>query len=173
VSGIDGTSRNNKRPRGVADAFQVRKDIVEFHRDDSSNIFTNDPSGLGFPNNSQHFRPDRTVICLAESLPGDTERLARKSTCEQVNPGVVGSVEGEDVGMDARHSACRLRLAFVPRVSDTACVSVLSVLSFALGVGQKRSEPFFEDLLCIWFSFAKADCFVSAGLRGYRKTSDA
>jgi hypothetical protein len=108
VSGIDGTSRNNKRPRGVAEAFQVRKDIVEFHRDDSSNILTNDPSWLGFPNNSQHFRPDRTVICLAESLPGDTERLARKSTCEQVNPGVVGSVEGEDVGVESWIARVRL-----------------------------------------------------------------
>ena len=105
MSGIDGTSRNNKRPRGVADAFQVRKDIVEFHRDDSTNIFTNDPSGLGFPNNSQHFRPDRTVIFRASSLPGDTERLARKSPCEQVNPGVVGSVEGEDVWVQSRRMA--------------------------------------------------------------------
>ena len=45
-------------------------------------------------------------------------------------------------------------------------------LSSTTGVGQNRAEPFFEDLLCIWFSFAKADCCVTAGLRGYRKTSD-
>jgi hypothetical protein len=101
VSGIDGTSRNNKRPRGVADAFQVRKDIVEFHRDDSSNILTNEPSGLCPVNNSEHFRPERTLIFRASSLPGDTERLARKSPCEKVNPGVVGSVEGEDVIMES------------------------------------------------------------------------
>jgi hypothetical protein len=114
VSGIDGTSRNNKRPRGVADAFQVRKDIVEFHRDDSSNVFTNDPSGLCPVNNSQHFRPERTVICRAFSLPGDAERLARKSPCEQVNPGVVVSVEGEDVGMEARRSTSILRFCGGP-----------------------------------------------------------
>jgi hypothetical protein len=44
--------------------------------------------------------------------------------------------------------------------------------SSTVGVGQNRAEPFFEDLLCIWFSFAKADCCVSAGLRGYRKAAD-
>ena len=104
VSGIDGTSRNNKRPRGVADAFQVRKDIVELHRDDSSNVLTNDPTGVCAVNNSEHFRPERTVIFLAESLPGDAERLTRKSPCEQVNPGVVGAVEGEDVGVDSRRN---------------------------------------------------------------------
>jgi hypothetical protein len=164
VSGIDGTSRNNKRPRGVAEAFQVRKDIVELHRDDSSNVLTNDPSGLGFPNNSQHFRPDRSVICLAESLPGDTERLARKSTCEQIDSGVVGSVEAEDVGMESW--IARVRLWKSPLFRVTLFASSL------VGVGQNRAEPFFDDLLCIWFSFAKADGLISAGLRGYRKTSN-
>jgi hypothetical protein len=41
-----------------------------------------------------------------------------------------------------------------------------------LGVGQNRAEPFFEDLLCIFLFFAKADGCVTAGLRGYRKTSN-
>ena len=168
VSGIDGTSRNNKRPRGVADAFQVRKDIVEFHRDDSSNIFTNDPSGSRLANNAEHFRPDRTVICLAESLPGDTERLARKSTCEQVDSGVVGSVEVEDVGMEERWAAVARPMLFRSSAFASTYIPPIS----AVGVGQNRSEPLFEDLLCIWFSFAKADCFVTAGLRGYRKAAN-
>ena len=112
MSGIDGTSRNNKRPRGVADAFQVRKDIVEFHRDDSSNVLTNDPTGVCAVNNSEHLRPERTVICRAFSLPGDAERLTRKSPCEQVNPCVVGAVEGEDVVMESRAYSTMLRGQF-------------------------------------------------------------
>jgi len=79
-----GTSRNNKRPRGVADASQVRKHVVEFQTDDSRHILSKDPSRLGVCNNPQHFRPERTVIARASSLPGNAEWLARKSPCDQV-----------------------------------------------------------------------------------------
>jgi len=57
VLGVNGASRNNKRLDGVAFTFQVRNTSVEFHVDDSSNIFTNDPSGPGFAYNPEHFRP--------------------------------------------------------------------------------------------------------------------
>jgi|ERR1035437_10559243 hypothetical protein len=99
MSGIDGTSRNNNRPCGVADAFQVRKHTVEFHVDDSRHVLSKNPSWSCLRNNSEHFRPDVTVIFLAPSLPGTTERLARKSPCDEPHPGVVGSVEGEYVGV--------------------------------------------------------------------------
>jgi hypothetical protein len=99
VSGIDGTSRNSKRPCGVADSFQVRKHVVEFHCDDSRNVFAKHPSGSCFVNNAAHLRPDRAVICRASALPGNAERLARKSACEQVAASVLGSVEVEDVGV--------------------------------------------------------------------------
>ena len=84
VSGIDTASRNNKRPAGVADAFQLRKHVVEFHRDDSRNVLAKHPSGSCFFNNAQHLRPEMTVIRRASSLPGDAEWLARKSTCDEV-----------------------------------------------------------------------------------------
>jgi hypothetical protein len=32
----------------------------------------------------------------------------------------------------------------------------------ALGVGQNRAEPFFEDLLCIFFFFTERHRFVTA-----------
>src|SRR6185369_16249364 len=67
VSGVDGTSRNNKRLAGVTDSFQVRKHTVEFHADDSKNIFTNDPSGPGCLDNFKHRRPEMAVICLASA----------------------------------------------------------------------------------------------------------
>jgi hypothetical protein len=59
--------------------------LVEFHIDDSSNIFANDPSGPLLFNNSQHFRPEIAVIIFASSLPAITEWLARKAPCEQVD----------------------------------------------------------------------------------------
>jgi hypothetical protein len=79
VRGVDGASRNNNRPRGVADTFQRSKTIVERHIDDSSNILTKHPTGLKFRNNAQHLRPEETVIRLASSLPGTTEWLAGKT----------------------------------------------------------------------------------------------
>jgi hypothetical protein len=78
VFGIDGASWNNKRLDGVAFTFQVRKHSVEFHVDDSSNVFTKHPSGPGLLYNSEHFRPERTVICRASALPGLGKWLARK-----------------------------------------------------------------------------------------------
>jgi len=85
MRGFDGTSRNNKRPCGVAEYFQVRKHRVERHSDDSRNILAKEPSGSEFFNNVAHFRPEVTVICRASLLPGNTERLARESGANKVN----------------------------------------------------------------------------------------
>jgi hypothetical protein len=52
------------------------------HREDSSNVLTNEPIGLDFVNAAVHVRPEVAVIALASSLPGDTERLARKAASE-------------------------------------------------------------------------------------------
>jgi hypothetical protein len=78
VFGVDGASWNNKRLDGVAFTFQVRKHSVEFHRDESSNVLTKHPSGPGFVYNSEHLRPEITVILLASALPGLGKWLARK-----------------------------------------------------------------------------------------------
>jgi hypothetical protein len=93
VRGVDGTSRNSKRPRGVANGFQVKKHVVERQTDDARNILANDPSGSFLFNNSEHFRPEITVIFFASLLPGLTEWLARKPACDDINaselPGLV------------------------------------------------------------------------------------
>jgi len=107
VRGIDGASRNNKRPCGVADSLQVSQHRVEFHVDDSSNVFAKDESGSCFLNKAEHLRPERTVILRASPVPGHAERLARKSTCDEVNPVVIGSVEAVDVGDKARTGSPR------------------------------------------------------------------
>jgi hypothetical protein len=84
VFGVDGDSWNNKRPAGVAFAFQVSKHLVECHADDASNIFANDPSGSFLCNNSEHFRPEVAVIRFACLLPGDREWLAWEPACDDV-----------------------------------------------------------------------------------------
>jgi len=85
VRGTEGTSRNNKRPAGVAEAFQVSKRCVEPHSDDSRHILSNNPSGSEFFNNAAHFRPEVTVIILASSLPGNGKWLAGESSANKVN----------------------------------------------------------------------------------------
>jgi hypothetical protein len=97
VSGVDGASWNNKRLHGVAFTFQVRNTVVEFHRDESSNVLTNDPSGPGFAYNPEHFRPERTVIRRASSLPGLGKWLAWKPSGKQSCAPVSGSVELSNV----------------------------------------------------------------------------
>jgi len=82
VRGVFGASWNNKRLHFVAFTFQVRNTIVESHVDKTSDVLSNDITGLAFGNNPKHFRPEVTVIFLASSLPGAGERLTRKSTCE-------------------------------------------------------------------------------------------
>jgi len=114
VFGIDGTSWNREWVGdGVSDCFKRRHDFKEVssssssvyfshlsnsrtlgvqrrcaieldHVGDSTNIFCKHPIGPSFRNNSEHFRPERTVILLASSLPGATERLARKSACDEI-----------------------------------------------------------------------------------------
>jgi hypothetical protein len=98
MRGVDGASRNNKRLDFIAFGFQVRTHLLEFHIDDSSNVLTNDPSGLGFRNNSEHFRPEVTVILLASTLPGDRERLAGEAPGKQSCSVEAGAGEGADVG---------------------------------------------------------------------------
>ena len=99
VSGIDGTSWNNERLRGVADPFQVRKHNIEAQRDVPSNIFTEEPSGSGKFKNSANLWPEVAVIFLAFSLPGVTERLARVACGNNVGLSAFISSECFDVVM--------------------------------------------------------------------------
>ena len=101
VSGIDGTSRNNKRLDGVTDALQVSKHTVEFHVDDSRHILAKHPSGPDSLDNAKHCRPEVAVIALAPSLPGAGKRLAGKASGEEgasSKPGKVGVSDVSKIG---------------------------------------------------------------------------
>jgi len=83
VRGVDGASWNNDRFDFVTFRFQISVHLVECHVDDPSNILTNDPSWPCLAYDSEHFRPEIAVICLASLLPGNAEWLAGESACEK------------------------------------------------------------------------------------------
>ena len=55
------------------------------HREDSSNVFSNNPIGSDLVNAAEHVRPEVAVIFRASASPGITERLARKAASEHVH----------------------------------------------------------------------------------------
>lgn len=85
VSRIDGCSRNNKRPRGVPETFQVSEHIVECQRDDPSNILANDPSGSCECNNFAHRRPEVTVVSLCSLFSSVAEGLAGEAATDEID----------------------------------------------------------------------------------------
>jgi hypothetical protein len=115
VGGVDGTSRNNERLRGVASSLQVRKHLVEAHADVTSNILKQAPSGPECADNRKHVRPEVTVILRAASLPGEGKRLAWVSAANKVNCGELCAVESLDVSpaRDAGPVFCENAVAIV------------------------------------------------------------
>lgn len=81
----DSCSRNNKRPRGVAETLQVSEHIVEDHRDEPSNVFANDPSGSRECNDAAHLRPEVAVVRFAFLFSGDTEGLAGEAPTDKID----------------------------------------------------------------------------------------
>jgi hypothetical protein len=73
--------------------------LVECHIDDSRHILTKEPSGLEDGKAPHHFRPEVTVIVLACSLPGATERLTGEPSTDKVNCGDVSPVDRFDVAV--------------------------------------------------------------------------
>jgi len=99
VRGTDGCSRNNDRPAGVAEAFQVSQHVVEAHRDDASNVLSQDVGRSALVNDAAHLRPEMAVIFRAHALPG-------------VRPGLTGEPSGEEVegGLFAQLPGSRSRM---------------------------------------------------------------
>jgi hypothetical protein len=59
--------------------------LVEAHRDVTSNIFSNNPSGPELVHEPIHFRPEVAVIARAFSLPGQAKGLTRESAGNKVD----------------------------------------------------------------------------------------
>jgi len=71
VEGVDGTSRYNNRPAGVAVRFQVSQNSVEAHRDVPRYVLSQDETGSAKVDNPAHLWPEMAVILRAQSLPGE------------------------------------------------------------------------------------------------------
>ena len=57
----------------------------EYHREDSSNVFTNKPSGSNLFDDTKHLRPEVTVIFISKSLSCQAVDLTRESCREDIN----------------------------------------------------------------------------------------
>jgi hypothetical protein len=147
-----------ERPRSVAFQFQISKHRVEFHADETANILSNDPSGPRLMDDSKHLRPDRTVIFLASSLPGVTERLAGEPPGKQSCSSESGAVEGEDVGDEERSVLPTTVSRFGKRLGALAdsSVTVAPIAVHTLGVGNSP-EPCLEDFLTEGLDFTERD----------------
>ena len=66
VRGANRASWKIKRPCGVAFAFQVSEYFVQAQFDEPNNVFSNNPSGPEFPDNSKHFWPEMAGVVLSK-----------------------------------------------------------------------------------------------------------
>jgi hypothetical protein len=106
---IDGTSRDNDRPAGVADAFQISEHSVEpILANRCRNLFSHHDSGPAGTDESERFGPEVPFVRGALLFSGDGERLARGASAPEgsvVRPagetgGVGPSAEaGEEVAL--------------------------------------------------------------------------
>lgn len=75
---IDGTSRDNDRPAGVLDAFQVSSNSVEpVLANRCRNLLSHDDSGPAGVDETEKVGPQVPSVTLGFALPGNRERLAR------------------------------------------------------------------------------------------------
>lgn len=100
VRGTDGTSRNKQRLDGISFTLKITADGLDdvflplavyrlilseqrgltshvsrlaglYHREDATNVLTNDPTGPDLVNGTEHVRPEVTAVLRAPSLAGD------------------------------------------------------------------------------------------------------
>jgi hypothetical protein len=95
---IDGTSRDNGRPPGVVDAFQVSKDSVEpILANRCRNLFSHEDSGPAGTDEAKEVGPQVPVVILSSACAGDREWLAGTGACPQlalVRPSSQSSCKG-------------------------------------------------------------------------------
>lgn len=97
VRRTDGTSRNNKRPAGVAKRFQVSEHSVESQCDESRSIFSKHPSGPDVRNDVAHSRPEPSGVASSPPPAGETDGLARESATDEIDGSKVPWINRGDV----------------------------------------------------------------------------
>ena len=82
---IDGTSRDNGRPAGVVDAFQVSKHSVEpILANRCRNLLSHEDSGPSGTGEAKQLGPQVPIVILGFALACDAERLARRGAVPQL-----------------------------------------------------------------------------------------
>ena len=77
VGRVDGTSRDNGRPAGVADAFHVSEHSVEpVLANRRRNLFSHEDSGPSGTGEPEKVGPQVPIVSLGFALARDRERLA-------------------------------------------------------------------------------------------------
>lgn len=85
VGRVDGTSRDNGRPAGVADAFQVSEHSVEpILANRRRNLFSHEDSGPAGTGESKKVGPQVPIVSLRFSFARDAERLAGRGARPQL-----------------------------------------------------------------------------------------
>jgi hypothetical protein len=81
---IDGTSRDNGRPAGVTDAFQVRLHSVEpILSNRCRNLFSHEDRGPTGADKLKEDGPEVALVFLRFAFPGNGEGLAGGAACPQ------------------------------------------------------------------------------------------
>ena len=101
---VDGTSRDNCRPAGVVDAFQIRTHSVEpILSNRCRNLFSHDDWGTHGADEAEEDRPEVAFVRLRGAFPGDAEGLAGRTSGPQ---GAVIWPSGEAGGLGPSPNPC-------------------------------------------------------------------
>jgi hypothetical protein len=103
VGRVDGTSRDNGRPAGVTDAFQVSEHSVEpVLANRRRNLLSHEDSGPSGTGEPKIVGPQVPIVSLGFSLAGDAERLARRRAGPELAAvGPSGETGGDGPSTDA------------------------------------------------------------------------
>lgn len=126
VGGVDGTSRDNDRPAGVVDAFQVIQHSVEpCLANRCRNLLSHERSGPAGTDEPEKVGPQVPIVILAFAIAGDGERLAGRASRPDlsiVRPPSKSSCEGpsadsgEEVALPVSGEVGRLNIGNAPGV---------------------------------------------------------
>ena len=139
----DTASRYIKRPRGVAQGFQIIKHGVEAQVDEANNVFSKHPSGPQFLDKPAILRPEGAVIFSTQSLPCDAVRLTGESSANNV---------------DWRDSVCGKSFG-----GERSYVVITGDIGPALS----------QDGAAVRLDFAEGDCSHSGAFESEAKAADA
>lgn len=114
---IDGTSRDNGRPAGVADSFQVSEHSVEpVLANRRRNLLSHDDSGPSGTDEPKKVGPQVPIVSLGFALAGNRERLARGAAGPQLLIiGPAGETGGEAPASNARKEMALLESGQIGR----------------------------------------------------------